>query len=381
MIGLWVLGLMRARSGRLLGAIAGVALAVALLAALGVFLRTSTASMTERAVKGVPVDWQVQLLAAADRSAIESAARKAAPVSTAEWVGYADVPGLEATTGGTAQTTGPGKVLGIPPSYFASFPSQFRLLLGSLDGILVAQQTAANLHVGLGDSVTIHRFAEPDTTVTISGVVDLPNADSLFQAVGVAPGAAPQAPPDNVLLLPAALWHQIFDPQGASRPDTVSDQLHLGLDRARLPQDPVAASIEVGSQGRNFEVRAVGKALLANNLAARLDAVREDALYARVLFLFLGAPGVIMAVLLTLIVAGSSADRRRRDEALLRVRGASARQIVGLSAAEALMVSLSGTLLGGILAEVASRAVFGTGVLTRAELLWLAGAFVLGTGL
>jgi putative ABC transport system permease protein len=165
MIGLWVLGLMRARSGRLLGAIAGVALAVALLVALGVFLRTSTASMTERAVNVVPVDWQVQLLAAADRSAVESAARKAAPVSTAEWVGYADVQGLEATTGGTTQTTGPGKVLGLAPTYVASFPSQVRLLLGSLDGVLVAQQTAANLHVGLGDSVTIHRFAEPDTTV------------------------------------------------------------------------------------------------------------------------------------------------------------------------------------------------------------------------
>ena len=41
--------------------------------------------------------------------------------------------------------------------------------------------------------------ALPDATVAIDGVVDLPNADSIFQAIGVPPGAAPQAPPDNVL--------------------------------------------------------------------------------------------------------------------------------------------------------------------------------------
>jgi putative ABC transport system permease protein len=381
MVRLWALGLMRARSGRLLGAVAGVALAVALLSALGSFLRTSTASMTQRAVAAVPVDWQVQLLAGADRASIEDAAHKATPLRKAEWVGYADVHGFEASTGGTAQTTGPGKVLGLAPSYAATFPAQLRLLLGSLDGVLVAQQTAANLHVGLGDTVTIHRFAQPDATVTVAGVVDLPYADSLFQAVGVPPGAAPQAPPDNVLLLPASLWHQIFDSQAATRPDTVRHQLHLGLTHASLPPDPVAAYVESGSQGRNFEARAVGKALLANNLAVRLGAVREDALYARILFLFLGAPGVIMAVLLTLIVAASGAGRRRRDEALLRVRGASAGQILRLSATEAVMVGISGALAGGLLAEVSSRAVFGAGVLTRAGLPWLAAALVLGLGL
>ena len=42
----------------------------------------------------------------------------------------------------------------------------------------------------------------------------------------------------------------------------------------------------------------VGSAALANNLAARLDGVRDDALYARVLFLFLGAPGVVLAALI-----------------------------------------------------------------------------------
>jgi hypothetical protein len=54
----------------------------------------------------------------------------------------------------------------------------------------------------------------------------------------------------------------------------------------------------------NIEVRIAGSAALANNLAARLDGVRDDALYAKVLFLFLGAPGVVLAALVTAEVAG-----------------------------------------------------------------------------
>src|SRR6516165_7174192 len=106
---LWTFGLLRSRCGSLLGAAAGVALAVALPASLGAFVRASTASMTERAIAAIPVDWQVQLLVGADRVMIEDAVRKAASVRKAEWVGYADVKGLEAATGGTVQLTGPGQ--------------------------------------------------------------------------------------------------------------------------------------------------------------------------------------------------------------------------------------------------------------------------------
>jgi putative ABC transport system permease protein len=337
--------------------------------------------MTQRAVPAVIVDWQVQLVAGADAQTVADAAGEAAPVRKAEWVEFADVESLEATAGGTVQATGAGKVLGISSSYFEAFPGQARLLSGSLDGVLVAQQTAANLHVGAGDSVIIKRAAGKDATVRIAGIVDLPNADQLFQTVGVPPNAAPQAPPDNVMLLPQGEWHQTFDAQAAARPDTIRRQLHLKLDHAALPQDPAAAYVEAGDQGRNFEARAVGTALLANNLAARLGAVREDALYARVLFLFLGAPGVIMAMLLTLIVAASGATRKRHDEALLRVRGASLQQLVRLSAAEALAVGISGAAAGIMLAEVSARALLKTSVLTFSGLPWLSAAAALGVAL
>src|SRR5260221_10238539 len=73
---LWLKGLLAYRSGRLLGAIVGVALTVALLTSIGVFIASSSASMTQRAAANVPVDWQVQVLPGRDGQAGPEALRQ-----------------------------------------------------------------------------------------------------------------------------------------------------------------------------------------------------------------------------------------------------------------------------------------------------------------
>jgi putative ABC transport system permease protein len=280
--------------------------------------------MTRRAIADVPVDWQVQIVPGTSIADINPAVQKAAAVSKLQTVGYASVDGLEASTGGTVQTTGPGKVLGISADYARTFPGQFRPLLGNMEGVVVAQQTAANLHVTLGDAVTIKRIGLPSAEVKVAGITDLPNANSMFQAVGVPPGAAPQAPPDNVLLLPMALWNRLFDPQAVVRPDSIRMQLHVSLVHEKLPEDPKAAFLFVQGAARNLEVRIAGNGIVGDNLSARLDSVRSDALYSRALFLFLGVLGALLAAFLTVAVAASGRERRRRDQSLLRIRGGGA---------------------------------------------------------
>jgi len=377
----WFLGLIKERNGRLVGSMAGVGVTVAIFAALGAFLAQSTASMTRRAVASVPVDWQVQLVPGTTVQSVAAMRDKAATVTSLHEVGYADVDGFEAHTGATVQTTGKGKVVGLDSTYVRDFPRQFRLLIGSLDGVLVAQQTAANLHVTIGDTVTIRRPGLPSTEVTVGGVVDLPNADSMFQAVGVPPGAAPQAPPDNVLLLPLTEWHRLFDPEAAIRPDPVRTQLHIALAHDHLPGDPVAAFVAVQGAAKNLEIRIAGNGIVADNLAARLDAVRSDALYAKVLFLFLGAPGAVLAILLTTAVVDSGGIRRRRDQALLRIRGASRAQIMKLAAVEATLVGTGGTVAGLLLAELLSRTILGGGIFNLSARYWIAGAICAGVAL
>ena len=346
MIRLWLKGLVGARSGRLMAAVAGVALTVGLLGALGAFIVASSESMARRAVAGVPVDWQVLIAPGSDVSAVTKAIGEATTYTALAPVGYADIAGFTATTGDTSQMTGAGKVLGLEADYRNRFPDQIRLIVGSWDGVLIASQTAANLHVSPGDTVTINRIGVPPVDVKIAGIVALPNADSMFQAIGLPKGIAPQAPPDNVLLMPMPQWRAIFDPQKAARPDTVRTEIHVQLARAALPPDPSFAFIQAHRMANNFEARVAGSAVVANNLAARLDGVRADALYARVLFLFLGVPGVVLALLVTLAVAASGSDRRRREQALLRTRGASLTQILGLAGTEAAAIGVVATILG-----------------------------------
>ncbi|WP_254634189.1 ABC transporter permease [Mesorhizobium sp. GbtcB19] len=343
---LWLRGILTRRFARVAGAATGVAVTVALLTAMVLFLANANASMTARAISAVPVDWQVQVISGADPGAIGKAIAEAAPVKAAHRVRYADAAGFEALAGGTTQTTGPGQVIALDEGYSKDFPAEIRLLSGNVDGVLVAQQTAANLHARPGDAVSIKRIGLPEVKVKIAGVVDLPDADSLFQAVGLPAQAAPQAPPDNVLVLPWQDWQQFFSPQAKQRPDTVRLQWHARLDHAALPSDPVQAHIFVTGAARNLEARTVGQALVADNLGSRLAAVREDALYASVLFLFLGLPGAALGIALTYAVTSSGEQRRRMEQALLRVRGATTSTILSLSAAEAAVSGVAGVALG-----------------------------------
>ena len=222
-------------------------------------------------------------------------------------------------------------VLGLPAAYRAVFPGEIRTLAGADSGVLLAQQTAANLHAAPGDTITIGRAGLPPAPVTVAGIVDLPQADSLFQTVGAPAGAQPTAPPDNVVLMPDAQWHQLFDPLSVTRPDLVSTQIHVAAG------PPAAAGprrrLHRGDRARRTTSRpaAPGPSLVGDNLGAALDAARSDAAYAQVLFLFLGLPGAVLAALLTATVTSAGAARRRAEQALLRARGATARQLLGLA--------------------------------------------------
>ncbi len=372
MISLWMRGLLRRRPGRLVAAAAGIAVAVALLASLGALLAHSQATMTDRAVGGLGVDWQVQVTSGTDPATVADAVAAAPEVTASAEVGIATSTGLTATSGGTTQTTGAAVVLGIPATYRDLFPAELRTLVGADTGVLLAQQTAANLHAAPGDVITVGRRGLPSASVVVAGIVDLPLADSLFQKVGAPAGSQPTAPPDNVLLLPGGVWHTVFDPLAVTRPDLVSTQIHVRLDHA-LPPDPASAYTAVIAAAHHFEAATTGGAVVANNLGAALDAARSDAAYAEVLFGFLGIPGAVLAALLTATITAAGAPRRRSEQALLRARGASASQLIRLAAAEAAITGTVGVLAGLGAAAVVGQIAFSTasfGSTTAAAVGW-----------
>ncbi len=376
--GPWLIGLVRRRPWRMVATATGVAVAVALLASIAAFLSGALAVMTTAATRQVAVDWQVEVHPGVDPAPVLAAVGADPHVRAAVPVAFGATTGLRAATGGTVQTTGPGVAVGLGPGYGATFPGELRVLAGDPAGVLLAQQTAANLHAGPGDRVSIGRAGLDPVTVRIDGVVDLPQADSLFQTVGAPAGSQASAPPDNVIVLPAAQWHAVFDPLSANRPDLVHSQVHARLDH-HLPRDPSAAFNQVSGAARNLEAALAGGATVGNNLAAALGGARGDSLYAQILFILLGLPGVALAGLLTATVAAAASDRRRRELALLRVRGATVGTMVASAAAEATAVAIVGGAVGLIAATIVGRTTFGSatfGASTASGIAW-AGASVL----
>ncbi|MFC8345083.1 FtsX-like permease family protein [Streptomyces sp. NPDC057280] len=376
MITAWVHGLARHRTGRLLAALAGVTLAVALVAALGSFLTASKATMTQRALRSVSVDWQVQVQPGADPNAVLSLVQKTPGTRTALPVGFAHTSGFTARVQGSTQTTGPGVALGLPDGYRARFPDAVRTLSGSSTGVLLAQQTASNLHAAPGDTITIRLPGAGLHRVKVDGVVDLPQADSLFQTVGAPSQSQPTAPPDNVVLLPAARFASLT--RGAT---AVTTQIHVARSNSGLPSDPAAAFSSVTGAAHNLEARSAGTALVGNNIGAALDSARQDALYAQILFLFLGVPGAVLAAALTAAVASAGGERRRQEQGLLRLRGLRPRQITGLAGLEAALIGLAGGLAGLGVAALTGRLAFGAasfGASAGQWVVWYAIAFVLG---
>jgi putative ABC transport system permease protein len=380
----WLRGLVRHSPARLSATAAGVALAVGLLASLGAFLSASKATMTRRSIETVAVDWQIEVQPTATTSDVVDGVSGDRHIVTAETVDFAQTTGFTSSVDGTTHTTGSGQVIGITSTYRTSFPAQFRDLAGSSaasgEGVLLFQQTAANLAVAVGDTISVAREGLEPVSVSVDGIVDLPQADSLFQKVGAPAGAQASAPPDNVLILPTTTWHEIFDPLSAVHPDLVRVQIHARLDHA-LPHDPSAAYNSVAGAARNLELALVGSGLVGDNLGATLSNARSDALYAQVLFLFLGTPGAVLAGLLTLSVSASGRDRRRREQALLRTRGATSGQLVGLGITEAMLIGAVGSVVGLGLAIAVGRTALSSssfGATTASAIVWCAAAVVVG---
>jgi putative ABC transport system permease protein len=375
---LWLSGLLRRRAGRLLATVGGISLAVALVAALGTFLTASQATMTARALRSVAVGWQVEVQPGGNPATVLRELQATPGVQAVETVLTAPSTGLQASSGGTTQTTGPGVVVGLPSTYPSTFPGEIRQLSGSASGVLIAQQTAANLHVRPGDQVSIGRSGAAPFLVTVVGVVDLPQADSLFQKVGAPPQAQASAPPDNVLLLPASTFSELTNQSSFTA--TTKTQFHVV--RAIPPShDPAVAYQSEVAAAHNFEAQVAGAALVGNNVGAALDAARGDAAYAQMLFLFLGLPGVILAALLTAALVGAGADRRRAEQALLRTRGHAPTAVSRLAVAEAVLVGTAGGALGLGIAAVANRLAFGAspdGTNVTAAVIWFAVAFATG---
>src|SRR5204863_2829248 len=106
------------------------------------------------------------------------------------------------------------------------------------------------------------------------------------------------------------------------------------VDPGALGGSPAHALKRAGQIRNGVERALPGQVVFADNLSDSLATAAGDALYAETLYIMLAVPGALVALLLAYLAALGTAERDRRDLALLRARGASRRNLLGLAAAE-----------------------------------------------
>lgn len=137
-------------------------------------------------------------------------------------------------------------------------------------------------------------------------------------------------------------------------------ELHLRTDRARYAAaDPAAALVSATALRRTIERIAPGAATVIDNVSDGLRSAQGDVTLAKILFLFLGIPGVLLAAYLANYATGLLAEAERRELATLRARGAGPAHLLRALAVETVVIGALGAIAGLALAAAVLTVLLG----------------------
>ncbi len=332
----------------------GLALAVGLFAGILFFVDVTTRQMTATALAPVQIDLvahstspDVNMADVVKNFSTQRGISAVEPVTTADF--------LSAVRLGGTQVSPSGRMFAISPTYLQTF-DVLRLSEGSFDpnGVLISEAMAIAQKLKVGDQVQF-TFAGIDQPVTlpVSGIANMDNADALF---------ATATENENAIVADVAFvdinWFRAnleskLVPLVANPPTTLpvgaillDQQVHIKIDRSMLPSDPTKAALQTDSLRRQLERQFPGQIKAVDNLSGAFKTAKADVLSAKILFIFLGLPGVALAAYLAKFAAELFADAQRREIGLLRTRGATPKQITSILAVTSLFLAMGGSVLG-----------------------------------
>jgi putative ABC transport system permease protein len=355
-----------------LGAL-GVAFPVAMLAATLLFVENAVHDMTPAALK--PVQIEMRALATSLDVDVSKVSRQLAAVPSVTRVepfaSTSVVVGIPGTPGGIT-----ARLFAVEDSYLSHHP-WLKVTNGTLGkGALVDQ--AVRAWPGFADlkNVTISLPGDApilDLSLPVGGTVDLRGATTWFSIpYGEVQGDIVTLP--RAMVIPYATFRRSvlpvlkswekkgglppFDPGSGELP-SVSLEAHVTVDHAAYPSDPGRAAVWSGQLRRILEKQVPGQVLVADNGFESLSQAQADATNAKILFLLLGIPGVLVAAALGLAAASALSEARRREEALLRLRGATGGQIARVAAGHAAAAGILGSVVGLVVAVLTVTVVVG----------------------
>lgn len=362
---------------RLIVGLLGVAVPVALFSATAFFVDTSSRTMTAHALLPVQIDMQVLARnAKADMTTIDAGLARVPQVRRVEPFAVVD---LQASPPGAAAPR-QVRVFAVRPDYLANHPWVHTTSGALAGGVLLADPLAGTGPQAPGATIDLTVPGAAPVTLPVTGTVDLRLADTWFATTSGDNQGDIHFVPDSIVvdygvftdkLLPAlraanatATPAAAASGSAAPAPGTVDLEAHVSLDRSVFASDPAVALTRSTGLRRTLERTAPGQLTAIDNIGDFLGAAKTDAVNAKVLFLFLGLPGVLVAAGLALATSAALVAAQRRETALLRLRGATAQQIGRIATSSALAMGLLGSAVGLGLGALMVTVLLGTATWT-----------------
>jgi putative ABC transport system permease protein len=332
----------------------GLALSVGLFAGILFFVDATTQQMTNLALAPVKLDLVVHATTP-DVNVIEAAPviHSLRGILDAEPVFSADF--ASASIADSSQATPSGRMFAVTPSYLQSFDI-LQMSSGSLDprGVMISEAMAVSQNMKVGEMLQLSFTGMDDPiTLPITGIMNMGNAEALFTTSIEAENAIVADVvfvdinwfKDNLL---APLTILAANPPASLAPGAVilDPQVHVKIDRSQVPANPTLAAYQTDSLRRSVERQFPGQLKVVDNLSGALNAAKGDVLSAKILFIFLGLPGVALAAYLSKFAAELFAGAQRREISLLRTRGAQPSQITFIVTLSSIFLAIGGSFLG-----------------------------------
>jgi putative ABC transport system permease protein len=309
-------------------------------------------------------------------------------VATADQLSFVDLaPG--SLRSGSKQAAGPVRVFGFDDLY-RERDASIQIVSGSYQpghGLLSAEAAKA-LSVGPGDVVRVLvPGLDRPVSVAVSGITDLSRARSLFFSRQGQQLEQFLYVPNAVVIQPEVFAKAIvpaFQKATTTRGDVVKSkpilEVDITVERGRLDSDPGTALAQTKAVASAVTDIAPGQDYLIDNISNTLQVARDDARVAKRMFVFLGVPGALLAAMLAAYAGGVLASALRREQAILRIRGANRRHLLQMHALRTLALAATGSVIGLGLGMASAIAVLSADALARAPTTSLVASALLGAG-
>ena len=299
---------------------------------------------------------------------------------------YADL-GYNKITFNSISSPGMTRIFGLNSSY-AKLDKTISITEGELidNGAVLSIEAARIINASIGDSIIIKLPDSSSHNILVTGIADLSRSRALFNS-------RRGADLEEFLYIPSALIvtskyftdivYPAYQYAASENEDRLKNppvrEIDIWLDHAVLNGSPEIALIETRQINSRIKEVAAHQDYILDNISNTLEVAVADARTAKRLFFFLGIPGGFLAAMLAAYAANVLASAQRREQATLRVRGASGSNLFKMLALRTFLITSIGTIFGLLLGFGISSAILGFDSMLNAGFLRLSISGLLGT--